>query len=99
MSACFPCPPSLQPGVRESSDFDSRPAAFRPEEEECVILQGAIMVAKQRSVAISEIKWPLLYSLVECRNRGKLSLRLIIQRSDFANILYCPVACYTERIN
>jgi len=57
MSACFPWPLSLQSGVRESSDFDSRLAAFRPEEEERVILQVAIIVAKQRSVAISEIKW------------------------------------------
>jgi hypothetical protein len=35
---------SLQPGVRESSDFDSRLAAFRPEEKECLVLSGAIIV-------------------------------------------------------
>ena len=90
---------SVQPGVRESSDFKLKPAAFRLEER--VRRSPSSDHSRQAAFGryLRDKVVPFQYSLVECRNRGKLCLRLIIQRSDFANILYCPIACYTERIN
>ena len=46
---------SLQAGVPESSDFDSKLAVFRAEEKYASFSQVVTMVAKQRSIAIAEI--------------------------------------------
>jgi len=69
---------SVRPGVESqvTSNSNQRPFASK---KECVVLQGAIMVGKQRSVPIAEMEWsPFQCSLVEYRNRGKLCLQLII---------------------
>jgi len=90
---------SLQPGVRESGDFDSRLAAFRRRER--VLRSFSTDHSRgQSSVAIAEIAMGFFSMLNgSMPELWKLSLRLIIQQSDFTNILYCPVSCYTEKIN